>query len=94
MHQRLAPGTTGWRAVHHRSAPCLPVLTRVRRRPNVPVIDFLALSEPRSTRTAGPIKTYALRFPPAVGDGIRIVGPPGGTSYFTSIAELEVYSGG
>ncbi|MGI8870188.1 MAG: DUF4185 domain-containing protein [Mycobacteriales bacterium] len=42
--------------------------------------------------TAGPMQTYTLRFRPTTGDGIRIVGPPGGASYFTSIAELEVYS--
>lgn len=41
---------------------------------------------------AGPFKIYALRFRPTRGDGIRIIGPPGGASFFTSIAELEVYS--
>jgi hypothetical protein len=44
-------------------------------------------------KTAGPNHTYTLTFAPTAGDGIRIIGAPGGTSYFTSIGELEVYSG-
>jgi hypothetical protein len=42
--------------------------------------------------TAGPNNTYTLTFDPAEGDGIRIIGAPGGASYFTSIGELDVYS--
>jgi hypothetical protein len=42
--------------------------------------------------TAGPFKTYSLHFTPVTGDGLRIIGAPGGTSKFTSIGELEVYS--
>ncbi len=41
-------------------------------------------------RTAGPSKTYSLRFRPVTGDGIRIIGRPGGSAFFTSIAELTV----
>jgi hypothetical protein len=44
-------------------------------------------------KTAGPNHTYTLTFVPVTGDGIRIIGAPGGKSYFTSIGELEVYSG-
>jgi hypothetical protein len=44
--------------------------------------------------SAGPNHTYMLKFRPTWGDGVRIVGPPGGSSFFTSIAELEVYYGG
>jgi Domain of unknown function (DUF4185) len=44
-------------------------------------------------QSAGPHHTYTLTFAPAAGDGIRIIGAPGGASYFTSIGELEVYSG-
>jgi hypothetical protein len=44
-------------------------------------------------KTAGPNHTYTLTFAPVTGDGIRIIGAPGGQSYFTSIGELEVYSG-
>ncbi len=43
--------------------------------------------------TAVPYKTYTLGFDPVDGDGIRIIGAPGGTRTFTSIAELEVYFG-
>ncbi len=41
--------------------------------------------------TAGPNKTYTLRFNDTWGDGVRIVGVPGGSAYFTSIGELEAY---
>lgn len=41
--------------------------------------------------TAGPNKTYTLTFDDTWGDGVRVIGPPGGSAYFTSIAELEVY---
>lgn len=41
--------------------------------------------------TAGPNKTYTLTFDATRGDGVRIVGRPGGSAFFTSIGELEVY---
>lgn len=37
-------------------------------------------------------QTFTLAFSPAVGDAIRIVGPPGGTTGFITIAELRVWS--
>ncbi|GMA15331.1 hypothetical protein E5F05_00825 (plasmid) [Deinococcus metallilatus] len=40
---------------------------------------------------AGPNKTYTLRFTPVSADGVRIIGTPGGSRTFTSIAELGVY---
>ncbi|MEV0828955.1 hypothetical protein [Nonomuraea rubra] len=40
--------------------------------------------------TAGPNKTYELGFDPIDGDGVRVIGAPGGTRTFTSIGELEV----
>lgn len=43
------------------------------------------------TRAAGPNHQYTLRFADTWGDGIRIIGTPGGAGHFTSIAELEVY---
>ncbi|MGW5433767.1 FG-GAP-like repeat-containing protein [Streptomyces sp. NPDC004059] len=43
--------------------------------------------------TAGPNHTYTIGFNPVSGDGVRIIGTPGGAKTFTSIAELEVYSG-
>jgi hypothetical protein len=45
-------------------------------------------------RSAGPNKTYTMRFTSTWGDGVRIVGQPGGSAHFTSIAELEVYYDG
>ncbi|MFI6217774.1 hypothetical protein ACIBCD_37705 [Nocardia brasiliensis] len=49
--------------------------------------------EPRYPYTAstGAFTTYTFNFATTSGDGIRIIGKPGGTAYFTSIAELEVY---
>ncbi|MEV4357267.1 FG-GAP-like repeat-containing protein [Nonomuraea sp. NPDC049625] len=41
--------------------------------------------------TAGPNRTYELGFNPVDGDGVRVIGAPGGTRTFTSVAELEVY---
>jgi hypothetical protein len=36
-------------------------------------------------------KTYQISFTDITGDGIRIIGKPGGSQRYTSIAELEVY---
>jgi hypothetical protein len=43
--------------------------------------------------SAGSNTTYTMTFDKTWGDGVRVVGVPGGTAYFTSIAELEVYFG-
>jgi hypothetical protein len=40
---------------------------------------------------AGSFAHYAFTFDATWGDGVRITGVPGGTSSFTSIAELEIY---
>lgn len=44
--------------------------------------------------TAVPNKVYTFTFDEAVGDGIQIIGVPGGSASFTSISELEVYFDG
>ncbi len=41
--------------------------------------------------TPGDYVTYTFTFNDIVGDGVRLIGTPGGTECFTSIAELEVY---
>jgi hypothetical protein len=38
--------------------------------------------------------SYTMTFDPARGDGVRIIGVPGGRSTFTSIAELAIYYDG
>jgi hypothetical protein len=43
---------------------------------------------------AGAQATYTFDFAPVAGSGVRILGAPGGTSYFTSISQLGVYYGG
>ena len=43
-------------------------------------------------QTAGTNVSYSFTFDDTWGDGVRIIGEPGGTAYFTSIAELAVYS--
>lgn len=40
--------------------------------------------------SAGDFTTYTFSFPQTWGDGVRIVGEPGGAAHFTSIAELSV----
>lgn len=40
---------------------------------------------------AGAYTTYTFNFPGTWGDGVRIIGRPGGTSYFTSIGQLAVF---
>jgi hypothetical protein len=41
----------------------------------------------------GPNKTFTLNFNDTWGDGIRVIGTPGGTKTFTSIGELAAYYG-
>lgn len=43
---------------------------------------------------AGPFRRFTLTFANTSGDGLRIVGSPGGSAHFTSISELEVYFDG
>ncbi len=44
--------------------------------------------------SAGQNHTYQFDFTPTSGDGVRIIGVPGGTRTFTSIGELEAYNSG
>jgi hypothetical protein len=44
--------------------------------------------------SAGPSKRFTLTFANTSGDGVRIVGSPGGNAHFTSISELEAYFDG
>ncbi|MCY1079016.1 hypothetical protein [Archangium lansingense] len=43
------------------------------------------------TSAAGANRTYTFTFNDTWGDGVRIIGTPGGSAYFTSIGELSVY---
>jgi hypothetical protein len=44
--------------------------------------------------SAGTNQTYTFTFDAVAGDGIRVIGAPGGTRTFTSIAELAVFHDG
>jgi hypothetical protein len=44
-----------------------------------------------NSNAAGAYTTYTFSLPNTWGDGVRIIGRPGGTSYFTSIGHLGVY---
>ncbi|MEV6286727.1 DUF4185 domain-containing protein [Kribbella sp. NPDC051770] len=44
-----------------------------------------------TSSAAGTNRAYTFRFTPTPGDGVRVIGAPGGTQTFTSIAELEAY---
>lgn len=67
---------------------------RVQVRQNFRWVDVanadLAPRYPYSS-AAGPYRSFTFRFATTSGDGVRVIGKPGGSSYFTSIAELEVY---
>ena len=41
--------------------------------------------------SAGSRTTYTFTFKHTWGDGVRIIGKPGGTSHYTSISRLAVY---
>ncbi|MGG1515974.1 hypothetical protein ABE504_11215 [Paenibacillus oryzisoli] len=67
---------------------------KVQVRQNFNWVDVTGLSaspDYPSDGTAAPYKTYTLNFDDTWGDGVRIIGTPGGTAKFTTISELEVY---
>jgi hypothetical protein len=69
----------------------------VQVRQNFCWVDVTGLQSTPSypySSAAGSNTSYTLTFDPTWGDGIRIIGVPGGTSTFTSIAELAVYYDG
>ena len=45
-----------------------------------------------NSNQAGAFTNYTFNLPNTWGDGVRIIGRPGGTSYFTSISTLAVYN--
>jgi hypothetical protein len=59
---------------------------------NVPGVSITP-SYPYSN-SAGNNKTYTFTFGNTWGDGVRIIGSPGGSAHFTSISELGVYYAG
>lgn len=67
---------------------------RVQVRQNFDWVDVTGLAiTPRYPfdGTAGPNRTFTLTFADTRGDGVRIIGRPGGSAFFTSVGELEVY---
>ena len=67
---------------------------RVQVRQNFKWIDVKGktVTPPYSpSDAAGSFKTYTFNFSNTWGDGVRIIGQPGGTGYFTSINQLGVY---
>ncbi|WP_261133468.1 DUF4185 domain-containing protein [Bacillus sp. Marseille-Q3570] len=57
----------------------------------VDVSDLSVTPEYPYDNSAGPNKTYTFTFEDTWGDGVRIIGVPGGGVTFTSIGELAVY---
>ncbi|TDD99982.1 hypothetical protein [Jiangella asiatica] len=47
----------------------------------------------RAVYPAGAFRTFTMTFDETWGDDVRVIGRPGGSARFTSIAELEVYYG-
>jgi hypothetical protein len=67
---------------------------RIQVRQNFQWVDVVGatLSPPYPyTNQAGSQTAYTFTFPDTWGDGVRIIGTPGGTAYFTSIGSLAVY---
>jgi hypothetical protein len=67
---------------------------RVQVRQNFEWVDVTGLSVDPAypySPAANPYKTYTFLFDDTWGDGVRIIGTPGGTERFTTISELEVY---
>ena len=55
-------------------------------------VDGLSVSpDYPGDNTTEPFTAYTLAFDSNWGDGVRIIGTPGGSGHFTSISELEVY---
>ncbi len=63
---------------------------KVQVRQNFNWVDVTGLSM-NPGPTPGDYVAYTFTFNDIAGDGVRIIGAPGGTEYFTSISELEVY---
>lgn len=63
---------------------------KVQVRQNFKWVDVTGLSMDPGP-TGGDYVTYTFTFDDIKGDGVRIIGTPGGTECFTSISELEVY---
>jgi hypothetical protein len=67
---------------------------RVQVRRNFEWVDVPGVTVTPSypyTTNAGSFTTYTFKMPNTAGDGVRIIGQPGGTGYFTSINQLGVY---
>ena len=67
---------------------------KVQVRQNFESIDVKNLSvtpDYPKDQTAGKHQTYTFTFDDTWGDGVKIIGTPGGSKTFTSIGELEVY---
>jgi hypothetical protein len=56
---------------------------------NVPITSITP-TYPYSS-AAGSQTEYTINFSTVTGDGIRVIGTPGGTAYFTSVTQLSVY---
>lgn len=63
---------------------------KIQVRQNFNWVDVTGLSM-NPGPTTGDYVPYTFTFNDIVGDGVRIIGGPGGTEHFTSISELEVY---
>lgn len=67
---------------------------RVQVRQNFEWVDVTGLSVDPAypySAAANPYNTYTFLFDDTWGDGVRIIGKPGGEEHFTTISELEVY---
>lgn len=63
---------------------------QVRRKFKWLDVERVTLTPPYPYCSTGP-KTYTFGLPDTWGDGVRIIGVPGGAGHFTSISQLSVY---
>lgn len=64
---------------------------QVRRNGQWSDVSNLQITPSYPFSAAGANKTYTFMFDDTSGDGVRIIGTPGGSAAFTSIGELAVY---
>ena len=67
-------------------------MVQVRQNGNWVNVSNLAVNPTYPPNDGVSFESYTLTFAPITGDAIRLDGPPGGSAYFISVGELEIYA--
>jgi len=70
------------------------VRVQVRRQAEWFDVPNTTVSPTYPGKNGASFETFLFTFPAVTGDGIRVIGAPGGAAAFISVAELRAYSGG